>query len=478
MQQMTSNRFAISFLLGFLIVPFLYAQEKSDYTQTFEKLSEQPYIRWVISNSERQIALLGGTEFQKPDSLYLPDRSFEGVSIFSSPALPQSDYFLQLFKSQENNPLLFQLIHTYLFQIREVVIPSGMPEALLLVPAVCSGFNPESVNSLGGSGFWHLNYPQALKYRLSVTGELDERKNLIKSTEAALAYLSHLYELYGNWELALAAYACGPVTVNNLLERQSASTYLEIYDALPPAVRDLPAALLAMQQLWAQESEETTVHFLIPETDTVQISKKLAFSTLTAVLGTDPANLALLNATLLVPYFPTDFNAHIPKGLKLQLESQKDRLYAFQDSIVEAQKTALVPLAPAPDKESTIYRVKSGDVLGTIAERHGVRVRELQDWNNLRSTRIDIGQELIIYGSFPSAANTKTTSVSKSVEKSRLKPVTNSNSEYISYTVKSGDNLWSIARKFPGISAQNIMDLNGIDENLQVGQVLKIKIKQ
>ena len=478
MRKMTINRFSISFLLGFLVVPFLYAQEKSDYIQTSHNLSEQPYIRWLITHSEKEITLLGGADMQKPDTLHLPARSFGAASLFANRSLPQVDYYLQQYQNQINTHLLFHLIHTYLYQIKDIGVPVGLPEGLLLVPAVCSGLNPESVNALGGTGFWHLNYPQALKYGLTVNDELDDRKNLKRATPAALSYLNHLYTIYGNWELALAAYACGPVTVNNLLERHAATTYQEIYDKLPAGLRDLPGALEALLQVWVRESENVPAKMLFPEADTVKITRKLSFSTVKAILGIDSTDLAFLNPTLLHEYFPSDFTASIPNGLKPQFELQKDSLYVYQDSIVQTQKTEFVQPALASQKESTIYKVKSGDVLGSIAERYGVRVREIQDWNNLRTTRIDIGQELIIYGSNLTAAKGEAASVSKSAKKTEAKPGKKSNFEYITYTVKSGDNLWLIARKFPGISAQNIMDLNGIDENIQVGQQLKIKLKQ
>jgi membrane-bound lytic murein transglycosylase D len=132
------------------------------------------------------------------------------------------------------------------------------------------------------------------------------------------------------------------------------------------------------------------------------------------------------------------------------------------------------------DIEPVIYRVKSGDVLGRIAEKFGVRVSEIQDWNDLRTTRIDIGQELTIYSDRQSQKPNKSSkqALNRELKNEQRNKTTRPVGNYITYTVKSGDNLWIIARKFPGISAQNIMDLNGINENLQVGQVLKIKLKE
>jgi membrane-bound lytic murein transglycosylase D len=180
----------------------------------------------------------------------------------------------------------------------------------------------------------------------------------------------------------------------------------------------------------------------------------------------------------------------IPKCFRLKLDSEAykgltvwiDSIYYYQDSVLLKPKVIEpeAPVIPEGAKE-VVYTVKSGDVLGLIAEKYGVKVSEIQDWNNLTSTRIDIGDELIIYldSNAVSIPDTSQNKVSKntSANHKKIKINEKDNSKYVLYTVKPGDNLWLIAKKFPGISAQNIMDLNGIDENLKPGQVLRIKKK-
>ena len=476
---MSAYRDAIFFFLSAFCFPSLYAQEHSDYSKSIQNLEQQAYIGWLFAHSEVETTLAVSSETILRDTLWITNPNHPLESTLLDTSNLQTTFFYELYKKHPNTEVLLGLLSLYHTELAPIFTEMKLPGALLMLPAVGSGFNPESVNTLYGIGYWHLNYPQALKYGLTVNAQLDERRNLKKSTRAALAYIAHLYRKYGSWELALAAYACGPVTLNNLLQRQRVSSYSEVYTYLPEATRDLLPAMAGLYQLYLEEEVPGNKKILPNlKTDTIYISKSIQFQALQDVLGGNREELKFLNPEILIQSFPDQYTAKVSKELKSKFQSLRDSLYSYQDSTLLKLKTNSEEQLPDVGMAPTVYRVTSGDVLGTIAERYGVRVRELQDWNNLRSTRIDIGQELIIYSSSSPAAKAKTTSVSKSVEKSVSKPVTNSKSDYITYTVKSGDNLWIIARKFPGVSAQNIMDLNGIDENLQVGQVLKIKIKQ
>ena len=153
----------------------------------------------------------------------------------------------------------------------------------------------------------------------------------------------------------------------------------------------------------------------------------------------------------------------------------KDSIYFYQDSILLKPKSKEPAIVIPKDGEPYEYTVRSGDVLGLIADRHNVKVSQIQAWNNLSGTRINIGQKLMIYGKKSSNKTQKQKPKNKVEPKETTKPnLTFNSGKYSNYTVKSGDNLWLIAKKYSGVSAQNIMDFNGIDGNLDVGQVLKI----
>ena len=133
------------------------------------------------------------------------------------------------------------------------------------------------------------------------------------------------------------------------------------------------------------------------------------------------------------------------------------------------------------DGEQITYRVKSGDYLGKIAIRYGTTVAKIKRWNNLKSNDIRVGQRLIIYrgGNAPAATSsssstTKTTTTQSSSSQTKSTSSIDPNTPYTEYIVKEGESLYLIAKKFPGVSAQNIMDFNGIGSNIKPGMKIKI----
>ena len=141
------------------------------------------------------------------------------------------------------------------------------------------------------------------------------------------------------------------------------------------------------------------------------------------------------------------------------------------------------------DGERIIYKVKSGDYLGKIAEKYRCSVSKIKKWNNLKSNNIRVGQRLVIYrgGNAPASASASSSSSSSS-SSSKAKQTTGKSAtskastakkgEYVEYVIKSGDTFYSIAKDYPGISAQNIMDYNGIDSSkIRPGTKIKIPLQ-
>lgn len=367
----------------------------------------------------------------------------------------------------------------YSSSITENISKNNLPDVFKYIPLVCSNFNPLSNNKKGGIGYWQLNYVPGIKYGLIINKDIDERRDFEKSTIAASKYLNHIYTIYNDWQLTLAAYSCGINTVNKALLRTKGTTFWDIYPILPPETRDLVPAFTAMVYCINEAGND---NYLLTqykiENDTVYIDRKLKFKAIETVIKTKSKKLVFLNPTLNAEVFPSDFMAIFPKGDCDKFTELEDSIYFYQDSVLLKPKPKTPSVVLPKDGEPFIYTVKSGDVLGVIADRFNVRVSQLQDWNNINGTRIDIGQKLTIYGkkksktSCPTVMDTFPPKEEKKSLTPTVKPQTGSN--HTTYTVKSGDSLWLIAKKFSGVSAQNIMDYNGIGENLTVGQVLKI----
>ena len=381
-------------------------------------------------------------------------------------------------KNQINALPFFSLLNYYESIIEENLSVNKLPKVLKLLPAVCSAFNPHSTNGLGGEGFWHLNYPQAIKYGLTVNKYVDERRDFSKSTIAATKYIKDLFTMYNSWELTLTAYSCGVTTVNKLLIRHSANTYKEIYPFLQGETKNLVQAFVAMNYIYNYDSYGAVKITPLIEADTIQIDRQLKMEAINHVIATDSKSFKFLNPTLNKDIFPHNYCAYFPKGTKEKFIALEDSIYFYQDSVMLKPKSSTPQFIIPKDGEPFIYTTKSGDILGVIAQRFNVRVSQLQDWNNINGTRIDIGQKITIYGKTKNKSKTKEPKVKKSKgNKKNISTPILSKGLRTTYIVKSGDNLWAIAKKFSGVSGQNIMDYNNIDGNLKIGQVLKIPKK-
>ena len=204
------------------------------------------------------------------------------------------------------------------------------------------------------------------------------------------------------------------------------------------------------------------------QTDTFDLRKTLHLAQLNGTVGVTRADLRNLNPQYFNDIIPADNHSYT---LKLPytwtgafLDVDRDSLYAHKaDSLLSGKVVKDINnSAKAVAKQSrTTYKVKSGDYLGKIASRYGVTVSQLKKWNNLKSSNIKVGQTLYIYGSSSAAASSSGSSSSGAY-----------------YTVRSGDSLYTIAKLYPGVSAENIKKANGLtSNNIRPGQKLKIPIK-
>lgn len=483
-----SNILKISTTSYFLILIGLlsYGQKipESIYKKEFKTVGKNEYTRKIISLSSTKPIKdwndYQGGPINVDSSIYQFDNQSLSQIFPTNYAIHKNEYLVFYFSQKEAKcPTLFSLLNYYQSTIDLYLQKHQLPKEIHLLPAVCSAFNPYSSNGIGGEGFWHLNYPQAIKYGLKVNGLVDERRDFKKSTMAATRYLKDLYQMYNNWELTLAAYSSGVTTVNKYLNRYQASSYREIDKYLPIETKDLVQAFVAMNYIHSYDDYGTVQLTPIITSDTLIIDQKLHFQALNDILKISLDELSFLNPTVNREIFQKNSTVFLPSHTKQKFIEQQDSIYFYQDSILLKPKVITQDIVIPKNGAPFTYRVKSGDVLGLIADRHGVKVAQIQDWNNLNSTRINIGQKLTLYGNNPNVNKSskdkkKATTVKKKGTLKKKLPATTD--KYTIYTVKSGESLWLIAKKFSGVSAQNIMDFNGIDNNLNVGQVLKIPI--
>ena len=358
-------------------------------------------------------------------------------------------------------------LSTYYFPMFEQKLDKyNIPLEIKYLAIVESALNPRARSRVGATGLWQFMFATGKMHGLNVSSYVDERMDPVRSTEAAAEYLSTLYRVFEDWDLVLASYNSGPGNVAKAIRRSGGSTnYWNLRPYLPRETAGYVPAFIATLYIFEyaeehgfQPSNPRTTYF---ETDTVQTKKQLTFDQISEVTGVEKELLQFLNPSYkldVIPYIEKEkYGIRLPRNKTGFFVNNEEAIYGYAEAELAQKEKALPQLVEA---ESRIrYRVRRGDYLGKIAERYGVGVSQIKRWNNLRSNNLRIGQRLTIYPRRPVTAQGSSSS--------------GSNPRF--YTVKHGDSLWSISKKFPGITVQNIKNLNNMSSNsLKPGMKLKL----
>jgi membrane-bound lytic murein transglycosylase D len=383
------------------------------------------------------------------------------------------NYFLIRDREHTRNVMRKKDIYFPLFE--KYLKDHNMPEELKYLSVIESALVPKAVSRARAVGLWQFMSYTGRYCGLKIDWYIDERMDPEKSTIAACKYLQQLYTIFGDWELAMAAYNTGPGNVKRAIRRSGGKkTFWEIYPFLPRETRAYVPQYVAMVYALNHSSDHNL--FIdgkeeLLRNDTLAVKGYLHLETLAKLTGSCLDDYRKLNPSILHDVLP-DGREHvirIPLAAKMELE--KNRV-AILDSAMNANKAQVIALAKNAagntlGREMMVYRVRSGDVLGVIARRHGVRVEDLKKWNNLSSNMIRTGQRLNIWllpGQQEKLAVASSTRV----------PVTKSPADgQKTYIVQPGDTLWDITRKFQGLTVEKIKSLNNLKSNeLKPGQKL------
>ncbi|MRX64324.1 LysM peptidoglycan-binding domain-containing protein [Maribacter luteus] len=351
-----------------------------------------------------------------------------------------------------------------------------IPLEMKYLAIVESALNPRARSRVGATGLWQFMYGTGKMYKLDVSSYVDERRDPIKSTEAACKYLSKLYGIFEDWDLALAAYNSGPGNVNKAIRRSGGyKNYWNIRRNLPRETAGYVPAFLATMYLLEYADEHglkgKKVDRTYFETDTVHIKSLISFDQISELVGIGVEELKVLNPAYKLDIIPhvegKEYTLRLPITEMGKFVANEEAIYAHVKEQFKSKESPLPQLVKTDDRIR--YKVRSGDYLGKIAARYGVGVSQIKRWNGLRSNNLRIGQRLTIFTRNPVSAS-KTASKSPQTVAS----TTNLPASKI-HTVKSGDSLWTISRKYPGISIENLREWNGISgNNLKPGTKLKL----
>lgn len=351
-----------------------------------------------------------------------------------------------------------------------------IPLEIKYLAIIESALNPRAKSRVGATGLWQFMYGTGKMLDLDVSSYVDERSDPIKSTKAACQYLSQLYNIFGDWDLVLAAYNSGPGNVNKAIRRSGGYTnYWNIRRNLPRETAGYVPAFLAVMYIFEYAKDHglaiNKVERPFFDTDTVRVKKLITFDQISELVGVETEELEVLNPSYklnIIPYVDgKDYTLRLPVPAVGKFVNNEDAIYAQVEKQIKEEEQPLPQLVTAQDRIH--YRVKSGDFLGKIAERYGVGVSQIKSWNGLRSNNLRIGQRLTIYPRKPVTSSATVSRSSNTAAKSAIPEGTKI------HTVQQGDSLWTISKKYPGISVDNLKEWNGIKgSEIQPGTVLKL----
>jgi membrane-bound lytic murein transglycosylase D len=384
------------------------------------------------------------------------------------------DFYLVKRREQVSNMIAFR---QYFFPIFENALEANdMPMELVYLPVIESALNPNAVSKAGAAGLWQFMPATGRMYGLTINSLVDERRDPLKSTQAGVKYLKDLYNIYNDWHLAIAAYNCGPGNVNKAIRRSGGKKdYWAIYNFLPRETRGYVPAFIAANYVMNYYNEHNICPAEIAEaamlTDTIIVKDRMHLQQVADVLSIPIQDLRFFNPQYrrdVIPGNISEYALALPHNYLGSFIDQKDSILNYKaDELINNLRTEVAPAAAVSYAQEgsgnkVYYKVKSGDSLGKIASNYRVSVSSIKRWNGLPSNMIRIGQRLVIY----TASSGGTSSASSY------------NAATSTYTVRSGDNLWSIAQKFPGITSNDISRANNLqNNNIKPGQTLKIPKK-
>jgi membrane-bound lytic murein transglycosylase D len=441
------------------------------------------------------------------------------------------DFFVYRRRDLMTKLLASSQIYFPLFE--EVLDKNNMPDELKYLPLIESALNPQAVSSAGATGLWQLMYGTGKMMGLDGNSYYDERRDPVKSTAAGVKYLKQLYDMYGDWQLALAAYNSGPGYVNKAIARAGGvKNFWAIKNLLPAETRSYVPTFLAMVYAIHYHNDYKLVSAEpkreLYAVDTVNIQDKVTLKHIASTLGMPVDELQFLNPGLkvgIVPALPNGYPLNIPVNYFATFESKKDVLMNDPEIAAQAATSDMYANPTMVRVAKYIYyRVRRSDNLNAIARRYGVSLSELREWNHLRNNYIVKGQNLKILTfpevpvyqaqpqaaampaqpvcydhdscggpaatalaengnavSTPGQANTSSAETKTAAKPAAAaRPAPRSAMSQISasikyYRVQQGDSLWSITQHYPGLTVDKLRSANKISgQGLQKGQVLKI----
>lgn len=513
---------------------------QSPVNSEVQLLSNDPIVAMLDSlvklNSRNRFnainAAAAGTNKYKPSDIpsYTPEECRERLKKIISPISldynEQVKAYIDLYavRKKDLTATIMGLSQLYFPMFEQTLDQQGLPLEFKYLAVIESALNPLAVSRCGATGLWQFMYQTGKEYNLNVTSYIDERKDPQASTLAACQYFKRMYAIYHDWLLVIAAYNCGPGNVNKAIARSGGKrNFWEISKYLPQETRGYVPAFIAVNYVLNYPNE----HNIVPvppamsyyEVDTVLVHHTLSFDQISSTIDVPVSVLQYLNPSYKKNIIPFD-----SKAQKLRLPLHKASVFAANTDliykrVIEEDNLALAPSAIDEKADALfdyttkevkkIHIVKRNQSMVSIAQAYRCSLKEIKEWNRLKSTKLRPGQKLIMYatvtqkikrrpdtakhdqgladktGSVDSASAT-TANTTALADKNNIKEnvkavkgtVAKEKVKYIYHIVQRGDTLWNLAQRYQNGSVQKIREINqGRDlKKLLPGTKIKVAV--
>ena len=372
-----------------------------------------------------------------PDINPVYDASVYKLRLSKLPTIIEMPYndvvqkFIDLYSGQLRRSVSYMLgaQNFYMPIFEEALEAYGLPLELKYLPVIESALNPRAVSRVGATGLWQFMLNTGKRYGLTVNSLVDDRRDPVKSSYAAAHYLSDLYKIYGDWNLVIAAYNCGPEKINQAIHRSKQNDYWQIYPYLPRETRGYVPAFIAANYIMNYYCEHNICPMMteLPaKTDTVEIKRDLYFEQIAHGLGIDIDQVAALNpqyrrsiingswrpSMLRLPamlvtkfidnedsiynYVPTDMNA---KRTEVEINDEEPTIVRYKRVYKHSASARKGKNRHAKNKRgaktaSKSITIKEGDTLSEIAARNNTSVAKLKRLNGIQGSNIRAGKKL------------------------------------------------------------------------------------
>ena len=412
----------------------------------------------------------------------------------------------------------------------------GVPQDLIYLAMAESGFQPLAVSRAGARGMWQFMAGRGSMYGLDRNWWVDDRQDPVKSTRAAAQHLKDLYNEFGDWYLAMAAYNTGPGNIQHAVERTGYADFWELYKrgVLPQETRNYVPIIVAVT-IMAKNPAQYGLQSVVPETpvptEQVTINYPVDLRLVAECLDASADTLLQLNPSLLRLTTPKDqaFTLNLPAGTKDKYEtaialippdmrtfwryhrveygeslSSIAHKYHTSSVVIEEANNLnsdevtvgsklIIPIAPgsagdnvAYSHKATRYKVRKGDTVGSIADDFQVPVDKVRKWNHLKGNTVATGRMLLIYKPLAGSGSAEVASAgddppptsgkkgkTATTSKSAAKPTGGSQSATY-HKVKKGETLSGIAQSYNTTVANLKKNNANLSANLRPGEVLVI----